>query len=629
MLIEIKEAGFAYGDATVLQNVNFTIHESDRVGLIGPNGAGKTTLLKLINKELEPTKGEIRMKSNLVCGYLKQNEGLDSCCTVYAEMQSVFEKTLAAVKKQEELSHLIAAADHNSIEYKRLTSEYDQNASFIAAKDGYHIDTKIKTVLNGMGFASRYHQTVSTMSGGEKTRLAIAKLLLESPELLILDEPTNHLDFQTLGWLENYLHDYKGAILTVSHDRYFLDRMVGKIWEIEDATVSCYHGNYSAYKVQKSEQTAYRLKEYEKQQVKIASMEDYIARNMCRATTANSAKSRVHQLENLERLQKPRTKVKTPVFRFEYDYESNKNVLSVSNYPLEIDGKTLVSCANFEIKKGERVAILGANGTGKSTLMRALTQSGNPCIMFGKDVKAGYYDQENLNLNFQNTVLEELWGRHHRESQTAIRSILGGLLLGADDIEKPVSVLSGGERAKLGLAVIMADRCNTLLLDEPTNHLDLITREALEDALRKFGGTLLFVSHDRYFVNRLATAVLEIDRERLTRYEGNFECYENAKKVETLNQSQNESAMTKSSAKTSSYRTAKERAAEVQRKQRIAELERLISVLETETETLNQNMLQPDILADYPKYKEAEAAYQVKKTELEACYQEWVSLLEE
>lgn len=624
MLIDIVNAGFTYGDASIVDNVNLRINDGDRIGLIGQNGAGKTTLLKLIIGELELSKGEIGRKDGLICGYLRQNEGLESRLTVYDEMLTVFSKVLEAVKKQEELSRLIAETPHDSFDFKRLSSQYDNNASYIAAKEGYNVDVKIKTVLNGMGFAERYRQIVATMSGGEKTRLAIAKLLLKAPELLILDEPTNHLDFKTLAWLEGYLESYKGALVIVSHDRYFLDRMVNGIWELDDGSVEAYNGNYSTYKVTKSELMAFRIKEYEKQQIEIAAMKDYIARNICRATTANSAKSRVHRLANMERLTKPRTTKKTPVFRFDFDYESNKNVLTVSDLKLEIDRNLLLEDVGFEVKKGERIAILGANGTGKSTLMRALANNGDPRIKYGKDVKTAYYDQENQNLDFGNTVLEELWGRHHRESQTAIRSILGGLLLGAEDIEKRVGVLSGGERAKLGLAVIMADRCNTLLLDEPTNHLDLITREALEDALAKFEGTIIFVSHDRYFINRVATAVFEIENRRLIRYGGNFDAYENIKKRQAA---VTEFETNKPAQKSSSYRTAKERAEDVRTKQRVAELEKLIDALEKEIEAISEQMLMPDILSDYQKYREMELLQNAKKAELEEYYNEWVTVV--
>jgi ATP-binding cassette subfamily F protein 3 len=628
MLLSVQDASFSYGAEIILKNINLQINENDRVGLIGRNGAGKTTLLKLIMRELLPDTGEITIKQNLITGYLRQNEGLDSGNTVYAEMESVFREVLSAVKRQEELSLLLSRTPHNTPEYRNLVSEYDKNSVFLAAKDGYHIDVKIKTVLNGMGFADSYNQSIRTMSGGEKTRLAIAKLLLEAPELLIFDEPTNHLDFRTLAWLEGYLSSYKGALVVVSHDRFFLDRMVDKIWDLEDGSVETYNGNYSSYKVQKSERIAYRLKEYEKQQTKIASMEDYIARNIVRATTANSAKSRVHQLANMERLEKPRLTQKTPHFDFPIEYESNKLVLSVSHLSLAAEGKMLLEDVSFEIKKKERIALIGANGTGKSTLMKRLAGSADdPAVRFGKDVKRGYYDQENLNLNFDNSVLEELWKRHHRESQTYIRSILGGLLLTEEDIDKAVGVLSGGERAKLGLAVVMADRCNTLFLDEPTNHLDLPTREALEDALRRYQGTVLFVSHDRYFINRVATAVLELDNRAMTRYEGNFDLYERQKR-----ESQPKEPMSAedkpAQKKNSSYRSAKERADEVKARLRRAELEKTISSFETEIAVLDDMMLKPEILSDYARYKLLETERTEKQKKLDSLYEEWIRIQE-
>jgi len=626
MLITIHNAAFSYGDESILKTVDLQVNENDRIGLIGRNGAGKTTLLKLFTRELVPDSGEVSCKQDLAVGYLRQNEGLDSGNSVYAEMESVFSEVLSAVRMQEELSSRMANVPHETPEYRRLVSEYDKNSIFITAKEGYHSDVKIKTVLNGMGFADNYHQIVSTMSGGEKTRLAIAKLLLEAPELLILDEPTNHLDFKTLTWLEGYLSGYKGALIVVSHDRYFLDRMVNRIWELEDGGIETYNGDYTSYKTQKNERVSYRQKEYDKQQIKIAAMEDYIARNMVRATTANSAKSRVHQLANLVRLEKPKTAHRAPYFDFPFEIESNKCVLTVCHLTLAVEGKPLLDDLSFEIKKKERVAILGANGTGKSTLMKRISNSENETVIrFGKDVKRGYYDQENLNLNFNHTVLEELWSRHHRESQTRIRSILGGLLLSADDINKPVGVLSGGERAKLGLAVVMAERCNTLFLDEPTNHLDLPAREALEEALRRYEGTLMFVSHDRYFINRVASAVLELDNRAITRYEGNFDLYERQKRDAQPKESalQEDKPVIK---KNTSFRSAKERADEVKSKQKRAELEKAIAALETEIAALDQAMLEPDVLSDYKRYRQLEAARTESQCQLDALYEEWMNM---
>lgn len=623
MLKSIHNAAFSYGDDSILKNIDLQINENDRIGLIGRNGAGKTTLLKLIMGELVPDSGEITQKQGLATGYLRQNEGLNSGGTVYTEMENVFKDVLAAVKTQEELSIKISHTPHDTADYRRLVAEYDKISHFLAAKNGYNVDVKIKTVLNGMGFAGSYGQLVSTMSGGEKTRLAIAKLLLEEPELLILDEPTNHLDFKTLAWLEGYLSSYKGALIVVSHDRYFLDRMVNIVWELEDCAIETYNGNYTSYKTQKSERIAYRLKEYEKQQVKIAAMEDYIARNIARATTANSAKSRVHQLANMERLEKPKTSYKAPYFDFPFDDESNKVVLTVSHLSLAAEDKPLLDDVSFEIRKKERVAVLGANGTGKSTLMKRLANAqSDAAIRFGKDVKYGYYDQENLNLDFENTVLEELWKRHHRESQTRIRAILGGLLLTAEDINKPVGVLSGGERAKLGLAVVMAERCNTLFLDEPTNHLDLPAREALEEALCRYQGTLLFVSHDRYFINRVATAVFELDNRTIMRYEGNFDSYERQRRdtqpKETVSTEEKQTAK-----KPSSYRSAKDRADEVKARLRRAELEKEIAALEKDIAALDETMLQPEALADYLRYRQLEAERADCQTRLDSLYEEW------
>ncbi|MFI3229699.1 MAG: ABC-F family ATP-binding cassette domain-containing protein [Bacillota bacterium] len=627
MLITIENVDFGYNHQTTLENLNIKVNDGDRIGLIGKNGGGKTTLLRLILGELEATAGKIIKKSQLTIGYLQQNTGLEKDTPVYEEMMSVFKEVTAKVQKQEDLSCAMSAVDHSTLEYRKIVAEYDRIGAEIFARDGYNTEIKVKTVLNGMGFAGKYNQTISTMSGGEKTRLALAKLLLEAPEVLILDEPTNHLDFATLQWLEDYLSTYKGAIIIVSHDRYFLDKMVGYIWELQDKEVERFTGNYSKYKVTKEELVKFRLKEYEKQQQQISSMQEYAEKNIARATTSNSAKSRLHQLANMEVLKPPRTYEKAPKFNFTFDRDSSKEVLTVTEMPLMVSDRQLCGDVTCSVFRKERVAILGANGTGKSTLIKALVKNADFRIKYGAGVRIGYYDQENLNIDFTNTVLEELWSRHSRASQTEMRGILGGLLLGAEDINKKISVLSGGERAKLGFAIVMAEKSNLLILDEPTNHLDLNSREALENALLRYEGTLIFVSHDRYFLNKLATKTLELTEQKLRTYLGNYDEYLLSKKAEeVVRQKEEQEARLEQPTVKKAYRSAKDRSAEVAKKQRISKLEKDIAQLETAIAEKESELYLPEIASNYIKYNEVKAEYDAMQSTLDTYYDEYFKL---
>ena len=625
MLINIEQLTFAYIQETLLEDINATIHDNSRIGLIGNNGVGKTTLINLLLNKLEPTSGTVKT-DNTEIGYLAQNAGLDSDNTVYDEMKSVFLPVLQAMQKQNVIHQQLAVTPHQSVEYKSLSNQLDRLDKYIISKDGYGIDVKIKTVLNGMGFQSNYEQIVNTMSGGEKTRLAIAKLLLQDPDLLILDEPTNHLDFKTLVWLENYLTQYKHAMLIVSHDRFFLDKLTTSIWEIEDKQLEVYSGNYTKYKVIKQELTLYRLKEYEKQQRQISSMVEYAQKNIARDSTSNSAKSRLHQLANMRVLDKPRTYTKPPHFSFTFAEESSQTVLRVKDLTLQAGTKMLIENATFDVNRTDRVAILGANGTGKSTLVRKLFSNQSSHITYGTRVKTAYYDQENTQINPNNTVLEELWGRHHLQSQTSIRSILGAALLGEGDVFKKCSQLSGGERAKLGLCIVSATNSNTLILDEPTNHLDLATREALEDALLKFEGTVIFVSHDRYFLDKIATRILELDNLTITPYIGNYSQYLAQKSQEKVNQATISPTSIKPQVNT--HRTSKDRSAEIKHKQTVTRLESEIEQLEDRKEQLMAQMCLPENTRDYVKMQELSRQLDTVKRSLAQVYDAWLELSE-
>ncbi len=628
MLISLDGVTKYYADKLILDGISASIEENDRIGLVGVNGAGKTTLVDVIcGADYES--GEISRASTLSVGYLKQDSGLQSGATIEAELYSVFSEVLSAGKRIEEIHTELAVTPHESVSYDRLLRELSRLEAFFAAKDGYGIDVRINKILNGMGFEGVSRQSViDTLSGGEKTRLAIAKLLLEEPSLLILDEPTNHLDFETLSWLEGYLQTYKGALLLVSHDRFFLDRLTNRIWEIEDRKIMTFRGNYTSYKAQKAAFVERRQKEYEKQQEQIASMLDYAARNIARATTSNSAKSRLHQLENMEIIEAPRTYTKPPSISFELDSESVKNVLSVQALPLSAGDKPLCDSISFDVRRGDRIAIIGKNGCGKSTLMKTALAAHTlrePHITWGKNVSLAFYEQESRNLNPENTLLDEIRTRYPRMDRTLAQKYLGRVLLSGEEVFKKVSVLSGGERARLGFAVIMARRANTLLLDEPTNHIDLMSREALEDALAKFEGTIIFVSHDRYLINAVATHILAFENGSVKMYSGNYDAYLAAKALEAPVAVQR--AEKKASENEVQYfRSKKQRSEEAARKSRIAALEKKMAELETSRAQIEADLAKDDIAADFEKVAALCESLEEIKNEYELCENQWLEL---
>lgn len=625
MLLSCNNLTFRYTDTVILNDVSFSVSENDRIGLIGGNGEGKTTLFRLLLGELEGDAGSVFRKNGLKIGYLAQNGGFESAHTVYDEMLSVFEDDLAAIDTLRRVEKEIASCDPASADYKRLSAKYEALEKLISAHDAYHTDVKIKTVLNGMGFVEFYDHTISSMSGGEKTRLKLCRLLLEQPDLLMLDEPTNHLDVKTLFWLEDYLASYKGALLIVSHDRYFLDRCVTKILELEDKTLCEYRGNYSKYKVLKEEKVALALKEYEKQQVEIAHLQDYVDRNLVRATTAKSALSRVKKLENMDRLEKPKPPKTPPSFRFHYTDRPYEKVLELEHFSLTAGEKQLLSDVSLLIARGEKVALVGDNGTGKSTLIRTIVQ-GDPAVRTARFTRIAYYDQENANLNPENTVLAELWTRFPGKSQTEIRNRLARVKLEAEDIEKKVKELSGGERAKLALAVFEAQEGNFLVLDEPTNHLDLAARESLERALQAFDGTVLFVSHDRYFIQAIANRIAEIKDKTLVTFLGDYESYRALQREEAA-----PAALPAEKPKRTEYKSAltrEQKQAETKRRLRIKEIEKTLSALEQREGELNDALADPAITANFTKLTETCQALDALRGQIEALYEEYETLID-
>ncbi len=639
MLITIDDLTKSFGEVEVLKNIKMTILEKGRYGLIGANGAGKSTLLKVILGELPFESGELVKKPGLSLGYLAQNNGLMRSCSIAEEMNKVFADVFEAESDIRRLEvEMSQITDTSSDEYRRISAQYESRQAYFDSRDGYNVGVKIKTVLNGMGFGDKDMDTViSTLSGGEKTRLAMAKLLLEEPELLILDEPTNHLDFKTLKWLEDYLASYNGAILAVSHDRYFLDKLVNHIYEVERGRLYSYTGNYSKYLPQKALRRERQQKEYEMQQAEIARMQEYIDKNMARASTSQSAKSRQKALEAMDVLERPDGDLKTMRLKFEHTKDPYKDVLTVTNLDIAVGTPPQTICKNIslDIKRGEKIAIIGSNGVGKSSFLKiiqGIIPSISGSFEWGKNVSISYYEQENLNLNTEKTALDELWDRFSHIPEAEIRKALGSVLLSQDDVFKPVKVISGGERAKLAFCIIMLEKSNVLILDEPTNHLDLASKEILEKALSDFGGTIIFVSHDRYLLNKVPDKIIEIKADGADIFPGNFEdmCEILDRRAKQLAEAQ-AALVTPISKKTdndSSFRSKEQRRLDAQRKNRVKELEKLISDCETSLLVLEEEMTREEVFSDYILMNEKCSQADELRQKLDEYFEEW-TLLEE
>ncbi|WP_205272500.1 ribosomal protection-like ABC-F family protein [Lactococcus taiwanensis] len=516
-----------FGGDTLFENINFSLQDHSRIALVGRNGAGKSTLLKIIAGVEEASRGTISKTKDLSMNYLAQDTGLNSSRTIFAEMLSVFDllRQMEKQLRQMELQMGELAGD----ELTALMKRYDALSEEFRMKNGFTYESEIKSVLNGFRFdETMWEREISSLSGGQKTRLALAKMLLERPQLLILDEPTNHLDIETLAWLENYLKNYEGSLLIVSHDRYFLDKVVNEVLELSRGELTRFSGNYSRYVEQREQKLLTELKNFEKQQKEIAKLEDYVAKNLVRASTTKMAQSRRKKLEKMERLDAPTSDDKSANVTFTPEKMSGNVVLTVSEATVGYEDNRLSGPINIDERKGESLAIVGPNGVGKTTLIKSIVGQ-IPFLAgqakLGANVTLGYYDQEQGRLTASNTVLDELWNEHRLLNEVEIRNMLGAFLFSGDDVKKTVGMLSGGEKARLLLAKLAMDHDNFLVLDEPTNHLDIDSREVLENALIDFPGTILFVSHDRYFINRVATKVLEIAPEGSTEFLGDYDYY--------------------------------------------------------------------------------------------------------
>lgn len=641
MILSAQSVFKYYNGEPILRDVNFTVEDKERVGLIGVNGCGKSTLLRIITGEelcdkTPDGKGSISLANNKTLGILKQNSGLDSCETIYNEMRKPFKKLLETKERMEYLEKQMTELSGSDLE--TISGEYARISSYFEARDGYRIDVRINTILNGMGFPPEtLDRQISSLSGGEKTRLALSKLLIEAPDLLILDEPTNHLDVKTLAWLEDYLKSYKGAILVVSHDRYFLDKIVDRIFEIENTRLSSYKGNYTSFVKLKKMSVARQTKEYELQQKEIAKLEDYIVRNKVRASTAKMAKSRQHALDKIERVEKPAEYTKPPKITLEYDIVPPKDLLIVDGCELAVgegeSRKILVDDVSFKIRRGEKVAFVGPNGAGKTSLLR-LVQGINPHekgkLQWAPNVKIAYFEQEHAYLHNDISSFEEVQDRYPTMSELLIRKHLASVLIVGEDVFKPIGVLSGGEKAKLCFCLMALKRGNVLILDEPTNHLDLSTMEVLEEALMEFDGTIILVSHDRYLLSKVADRIIEIDCASMESFAGGYSFYselkaQRAEAAEKERQRLKEEKQ-QSAKEQKSYRTKEQRAQAAKKRQLISQLESEISQLEELISEYENKISSEEYANDFEKMTQVCNELEEIRNTLDEKLEQWASL---
>ena len=635
IILQVNQLSKYFGADLILSNVKMEIQSKDRIAIVGRNGAGKSTLLKIIAGELSYDSGELIKPKDLTIGFLEQHTGLDSDKSIWEEMLSVFTDLQEMERRLRDLEQEMSDEKvySNQELYQKVLSEYDRLQLEFKDRGGYQYEADIRSVLHGLNFHNYDYDTkINTLSGGQKTRLAMGKLLLSKPDLLILDEPTNHLDIKTLTWLEQYLQNYDGAILVVSHDRYFLDKVVNQVYECSNLTLKKYIGNYSQYLVQRAEQYERELKMYEKQQEEIARMKDFIQRNIARASTTKRAQSRRKALERMQILDRPQGDGKSAAFSFEIERQSGNEVLNVKDLAIGYGDDIISRNIRFRITRGEAIALLGPNGVGKSTLLKTIVKilpalSGS--IQYGANVSIAYYDQEQANLSSNKKVIDELWDEYPNLIEKEIRDILGNFLFSGDEVLKPVSALSGGEKARLALAKLMMKKANFLILDEPTNHLDLDSKEILENALIEYPGTILFVSHDRYFINRIATKVFELSNTGITEYLGDYDYYVEKKEElqETLNENLQQQENSKPVDKKSNYELEKEaKRKERQRIRRIEEIQNLIEELENEVSEKEQQLIDPDVYTDHVKVAEINEEIQKRKNEIEYLLEEWEQL---
>lgn len=641
ILLQCVQLTKTFGVEPILTNIKLEVHSQDRVAIVGRNGAGKSTLLKIIAGKLSYNSGDIIIPKDVTVSYLAQDTGLESSRSIWDEMLTVFTPLIQMEKEIRNLEAKMSdpACINDEKNYEKLLKDYDFLSESFKEKGGYKYEADIRGVLSGLNFSDKDYRTeVSTLSGGQKTRLALGKLLLTRPDLLILDEPTNHLDLETLAWLEQYLLHYDGAILIVSHDRYFLDKVANVVYEISRTKATKFVGNYSHYLDEKAKRYEIELKQYEKQQDEIEKLRTFVEKNIARASTTKRAQSRRKQLERMDVLDRPQGDEKSARFSFEIMKQTGNDVLRIEalsgGYP---NTKPLFENLTLAVNRSESIALLGPNGIGKSTLLKIITKQLEPSagsIRYGSNVTIGYYDQEQANLNSNKQILYELWDDYPLTPEKEIRTILGNFLFSGDDVLKNVSDLSGGEKARVALAKLMMQKANFLILDEPTNHLDLDSKEILESALLDYPGTILFVSHDRYFVNRMATRVVEMTHEGLIDYIGDYDYYlqkkqENLERKE-LKEKQVEKVLQQEEQpnKQTFLQDKEAKRKERQRQRRLEEIEQAIEKLELSIAEKEEALCDPDVYQDHNQVVQLNTEIEQQKQDLDVLMEEWSELEE-
>lgn len=625
-----------FGGNIIFSNISFSVPDNARIGLVGPNGAGKTTLLKIMTGQQEPTSGQFTINKGLKVGYIAQENGLDEDKTIWDEMLTVFNDLIEKNKKITKMQEKIA--DHP--EDEDLLKRYDQLAYDFEQEGGFTYQAEIKSILNGFNFKENtWNKVIGTLSGGEKTRLAFVKLLLQKPPVLLLDEPTNYLDLDTLDWLETFLKNYQGAIITVSHDQYFLDHLANQIFELNFGKLTTFKGNYSQYVKERELMDSQQEAAYEKQQEKIKKEEEFIQKNLVRASTTKRAQSRRKVLDKMERIKPPKHKQKVRI-NFTSERPSGKEVLIAKDLTIGYPDKVMVSDIDFQVNKNDRVAIIGPNGIGKSTLLKTIMKKLEPkggSIKYGASLDIGYYDQELQSLDPSKTVLDTIWDRHKTMPEKDVRSILASFLFTAEDIDKTVGQLSGGQKARLTLTVLSLEKDNFLLMDEPTNHLDIEAKEVLEEALDNYDGTLLFVSHDRYFINELANKIISVRDGHAKIYNGNYSYYldEKAKQAAAAQEAEAQKAETETTTSANqnkgklSYQEQKARDSQKRKLERtVSDAEAKIEKLEAEEKEIQTEMANPDIAASFEKLGPLQEKLSAVQKQLDQANNDWENALD-
>ena len=626
IILSAQHIAKSFGVNAVLRDVSLTVQQGDRIGLVGVNGCGKSTLMRILAGLDAQDGGEISLVRGLRVGYLAQQNMVTSGETVWNELQKVYEQVFAMEKKLRELEDEMAHAHTDAQRFAQLSADYDRLTQRFEEADGYSWKSMVSGVLNGLGFKpAQYDQCVDSLSGGEQTRLCLARLLLQKPDLLLLDEPTNHLDMETLQWLENYLATYRGSVLVISHDRYFLDHVCTGIVEILMGSSEQYNGNYTRYIAQRQERFESRMRAYEIQQKEIERQQAIIARYRMfnREKSIRAAESREKALDRMEKLEKP-VDERAIRFSFEARRRTGEDVLQLTEISKSFGEKHLFHDLTLRVRAGDRVALIGPNGVGKSTLIKIIVGEEQPdtgFIRYGSNVDIGYYDQHQSTLHADKTALDEIWDRFPQMEQSNVRGALGMFLFTGDDVFKPIHTLSGGEKGRVALTALMLRKDNLLLLDEPTNHLDMDSREVLEDALTDFGGTIITVSHDRYFINRIATRIIEMQPDGVTEYIGNYDDYIERKNRPVAVEA--EAGKTKTELEKEKRREKLSRQALRQLKIRAQEAEKAVGVKEAEIAELEAQMADPSLYSDAQKSADVQRAYQKAQQALQTLYEQW------